>query len=177
MHSAVSAAYMLMASFGLHVPAQEPDRRWTELERSQGVTVAIDVSDGNRLNGTLLRVDADSVLLRDSANEHRIDRGQIRRITSKRRDSLKNGIVTGAIIGAGMAAGSSCYLRGRKCGTAGRAAFIAFGAALWSLIGASIDASMQKRITLYEVPPTPEQQRTARRQPFSRSCRPAVACW
>ena len=155
MHSAIAAVYVLVASFGHQVPARDPGRVWTELERSQGLTVAIDVSDGSRVNGTLLRVDADSVLLRDRANEQRIDRAQIRRITSKRRDSLKNGIVTGAIIGAGMAAGSSCYVRGRKCGTTHRAAFIAFGAALWGAIGASIDASMRKRITLYEVPPTP----------------------
>jgi small nuclear ribonucleoprotein (snRNP)-like protein len=155
MHSAVAAFYVLVASFGVHVPAQEPDRHWTELERSQGLTVAIEVSDGSRVHGTLLRVDGASVLLRDGASEQRIDRRQIRRITSKRRDSLKNGIVTGAIIGAGMAAGSSCSIGDRKCGTGGRVAFIAFGAALWSAIGAAIDAGMHKRITLYEVAPTP----------------------
>src|SRR5687768_13339822 len=155
MHSAVGAFYVLVASFGVQVPAQEPDRHWTELERSQKHTVAIDVSDGSRVHGTLLRVDAASVLLRDGASEQRIDRRQIRRITSKRRDSLKNGIVTGAIIGAGMAAGSSCYVGDRKCGKAGRAAFVAFGAALWSAIGAAIDASTQKRMTLYEAPPSP----------------------
>ena len=155
MNSAIPAVCLLVASFELHGPAQEPDLRWTELERSQGLAVAIDLTDGSRFVGTLLRVEAHSLVLRVGANDQRIGRGRIRRITSKRRDSLKNGIVTGAAIGAGMAAGSSCYIADRKCGKAGRAAFVAFGAALWSAIGAAIDASMQKRITLYEVPSNP----------------------
>jgi hypothetical protein len=155
MNSAIPAVCVLVASFGLHGPAREPDRRWIELERSQGLTVAIDVTDGSRIVGTLLRVEAHSLVLRVGVDDQRIERGRIRRITSKRRDSVKNGIVTGAVIGAGMAAGSSCYVGDRKCGKAGRAAFVAFGAALWSAIGAAIDASTQRRMTLYEAPPNP----------------------
>jgi len=154
MSSAVFAVCVVVGSFGLHGPAQEADRRWIELERSQGLTVAIEATDGSRYVGTLLRVEAHSLVLRvDDVDQQRIERGGIRRITSKRRDSLTNGVVTGAVIGAGMAAGSSCYVDNRKCGKAGRAAFVAFGAALWGAIGAAIDASRQKRITLYEAPP------------------------
>jgi hypothetical protein len=152
MNSAILATGVLVASVGLHGPPQEPDRRWTELERSQGLTVAIDVTDGSRLAGTLLRMEPQRLMLHVHGDDRPIERGRIRRITSKRRDSLKNGILTGALIGAGMAAGSSCYVRDRKCGKAGRAAFVAFGAALWSAIGAAIDASTQKRMTLYEAP-------------------------
>ena len=155
MNSAIPAVCVLVASFGLHGPAQEPDRRWIELERSQGLTVAIDITDGSRIVGTLLRVEAHSLVLRVRVDDQRIERGHIRRITSKRRDSLKNGIVIGAVIGAGMAAGSSCYVGDRKCGKAARAAFVAFGAALWSAIGAAIDASTQRRMTLYEAPANP----------------------
>jgi hypothetical protein len=162
MNSAIPAVCVLVASFGLHGPAQEPDRRWTELERSQGLTVAIDVTDGSRFIGTLLRVEGHSLVLRVRGDDRRIERGRIRRITSKRRDSLKNGIFTGAVIGAGMAAGSSCYVGDRKCGKAGRAAFVAFGAALWSAIGAAIDASTQKRMTLYEAWPEPLKRHMAR---------------
>ena len=154
MNSAIPAVWVLAASFGLHGPS-DSDLRWIELERSQGFTVAIDVTDGSRFVGTLLCVEAHSVVLRVRVDDQRIARGRIRRITSKRRDSLKNGIVTGAVIGAGMAAGSSCYVGDRKCGKAGRAAFVAFGAALWSAIGAAIDAGRQKRMTLYEAPPNP----------------------
>ena len=156
MNSAIPAVCVLVvASFGLHGPAQEPDRRWIELERSQGLTVAIDLTDGSRFVGTLVRVEAHSLVLRVPVVDQRIERGRIRRITSKRQDSLKNGIVTGAVIGAGMAAASSCYVGDRKCGKAGRAAFVAFGAALWSVIGAAIDATTRKRMTLYEAPPSP----------------------
>ena len=155
MDSAIPAVCVLVASFGLHGPAQEPDPRWIELERSQGLTVAIDLTDGSRFVGTLLRVEAHSLVLRVPVVEQRIERRHIRRITSKRRDSLKNGIVTGAVIGASMAAGSSCYIGDRKCGKAGRAAFVAFGAALWSAIGAAIDARTRKQMTLYEPSPNP----------------------
>jgi hypothetical protein len=155
MNSPIPAVCVLVASFGLHGPAQEPDRRWIELERSQGLTVEIDVTDGSRFVGTLLRVEPHSLVLRGSVDDQRIERGRIRRITSTRRDSLKNGIVTGAVIGAGMAAGSSCYVGDRKCGKTGRIAFVAFGAALWSAIGAAIDSSFEKRMTLYEAPANP----------------------
>ena len=155
MTSAIPAACVLVASFGLQGPAQEPDRRWAELERSQGLTVAITVSDGSRVAGTLLGVEAQSLVLRVGEDDRRIERGRIRQITAKRRDSRKNGIVIGAVIGAGMAAGSSCSAGGEKCGKAGRAAFIAFGAALWSAIGAAIDGSTEKRVTLYEAPLRP----------------------
>jgi hypothetical protein len=155
MTSALPAVCVLVAGFGLQGPAQEPDRRWTELERSQGLSVSIEVSDGSRVAGTLLGVEAQSLVLRVREEDRRIERGLIRRVTAKRRDSRKNGILIGAVIGAGMAAGSSCSAGGEKCGKAGRAAFIAFGAALWGAIGAAIDASMEKRVTLYEAPPEP----------------------
>src|SRR5512144_572059 len=101
MNSAILAVYVLVAGCGLHGPAQEPDRRWAELERSQGLAVAIDVTDGSRFVGTLLHVDAHSLVLRVRGDDRVIERGRIRRITSKRRDSVKNGILTGAVIGAG----------------------------------------------------------------------------
>ena len=168
MTSALRAVCVLVAGFGLQGPVQELDRRWTELERSQGLTVAIDVSDGSRVAGTLLGVEAQSLVLRVREEDRRIERGRIRRITAKRRDSRKNGILIGAVIGAGMAAGSSCSAGGEKCGKAGRAAFIAFGAALWGAIGAAIDASMEKRVTLYEAPPKP----SAAGLPFNREAKP-----
>ena len=153
MNSVIPAACVLVASFGLQGLAQEPDRRWTELEHAQGATVAIKVSDGTRVVGRLLGVEAQSLVLRVGEEDRRIERGQVRRVTARRQDSRKNGAVIGAVIGAGLAAGSSCSAGGQKCGKAGRAAFIAFGAALWSAIGAAIDGSMEKRVTLYEAPP------------------------
>jgi len=74
-------------------------------------------------------------------------------VTSGRRDSLKNGFLTGVVVGAGMAAVSSCRINDRKCGGAGKAAFLGFGAGLWGAIGAAVDRSVDKRITLYEAPP------------------------
>ena len=109
--------------------------------------------DGSRIVGTLLRLEGTSLVLRVKTTEQRIDRDLIRRVTSKRKDSVKNGYLTGALVGAGMAAMSSCYSHGRKCGTAGRAAFVAFGAGLWAVIGGAIDNSVDKRVTLYDARP------------------------
>jgi hypothetical protein len=136
-----------------NTPAQDPHQRWTELELSRGSTVTVEDSSGSRMVGTLLGLEGESLLLRVSTKEQRIDRDLIRRVTSGRRDSLKNGILTGVLVGAGMAAVSSCRINDRKCGVGGRAAFLGFGAGLWGAIGAEIDRSVDRRRTLYEAPP------------------------
>ena len=160
MHIAIAAA-CVVAGITLQVPAPEPgagvkDRvqdaysKWTQLEQARGLTVSVEDKAGDRTVGTLLRLEGESLVLRVKTTEQRIDRNVVRRVTAKRKDSVKNGYLTGALIGAGMAAMSSCESNGRKCGTAGRAAFVAFGAGLWALIGGSIDNSIDKRVTLYE---------------------------
>ena len=163
MHSAIAAA-CVVAGITLQVPAPESgagikDRvqdaysKWTQLEQARGLTVSVEDMVGSRAVGTLLRLEGQSLVLGVKMAEHRIDRDAIRRVTAKRKDSVKNGYLTGALVGAGMAAMSSCYSNGRKCGTAGRAAFVAFGAGLWALIGGAIDNSIDKRVTLYEARP------------------------
>ena len=158
MHSAIATA-CVVAGITLQVPAPESgagvkdrvqDAKWTQLEQAQGLTVSVEDMAGGRTVGTLLRLEGESLVLRVKTTEQRIDRDAIRRVTSKRKDSVKNGYLTGALVGAGMAAMSSCESNGRKCGTAGRAAFVAFGAGLWALIGGAIDNSIDKRVTLYE---------------------------
>ncbi len=160
MHSAIAAA-CVVAGITLQVPAPESgtgmkDRvqdaypKWTELAQARGLTVSVEDMAGGRTVGTMLRLEGASLVLRVKTTEQRIDRDAIRRVTSKRKDSVKNGYLAGALVGAGMAAMSSCESNGRKCGTAGRAAFVAFGAGLWALIGGAIDNSIDKRVTLYE---------------------------
>ena len=64
-----------------------------------------------------------------------------------------------------MAAMSSCDIDGRKCGPAGRAAFVALGAGLWAVIGGAIDNSVDKRVTLYDgrpKKPDPHVRRNSR---------------
>jgi hypothetical protein len=162
-HSAITAACVL-ASITLQVPTLESgagmnDRvqdgypKWTQLEQARGLTVSVEDVTGSRIVGTLLRLEGESLVLRVKATEQRIDRDVIRRITAKRKDSVKNGYLTGALVGAGMAAMSSCNSHGRKCGARGRAAFVAFGAGLWALIGGAIDNSIDKRVTLYDARP------------------------
>ena len=132
---------------------EDADPKWTQLEQARGLTVSVEDLTGSRIVGALLGVEGDSLVLRVKTTEQRIDRDLIRRVTAKRKDSVKNGYLTGALVGAGMAAMSSCYSHGRKCGTAGRAAFVALGAGLWAVIGAAIDNSVDKRVTLYDARP------------------------
>lgn len=163
MHSAIAAA-CVFASITLQVPplestagmtdrVQDADPKWTQLEQARGLTVSVEDLTGSRIVGTLLRLEGESLVLRVNTTEQRIDRDVIRRVTSKRKDSVKNGYLTGALLGAGMAAMSSCYSHGRKCGAGGRAAFVAFGAGLYALIGGAIDNSVDKRVTLYDARP------------------------
>ena len=160
MYSTIAATCVL-AIIALQLPALESsadikDRvqdaypKWSQLEQARGLTVSVEDLTGSRIVGTLLRLEGKSLVLRVKTTEQRIDRDLIRRVASKRKDSVKNGYLTGALVGAGMAAMSSCHSHGRKCGTAGRAAFVAFGAGLWAVIGGAIDTSVDKRVTLYD---------------------------
>jgi hypothetical protein len=99
-------------------PVQDPHQRWTELELSRGSTVTVEDSSGSRLVGTLLRLEGESLVLRVSTKEQRIDRNLIRRVASGRRDSRKNGILTGVLVGAGMAAVYHPLSRGRPAAAA-----------------------------------------------------------
>ena len=161
MHSAIAAtcAFAIIAlqlptlesGAGMKDRVQDAYPKWTQLEQARGLTVSVEDVTGSRIVGTLLRLEGKSLVLRVKTTEQRIDRDLIRRVTSKRKDSVKNGYLsTGALVGAGMAAMSSCYSHGRKCGTAGRAAFVALGAGLWAVIGGAIDNSVDKRVTLYD---------------------------
>src|SRR5688572_2454086 len=150
MHSAMTAACLLAVTISGHTggvlgagalkPAQQdPHHDWSALAASRGVTIAVEDLAGNSVAGTLLEVAAESLVLRVATKDQRIDRALIRRVTSTRRDSIRNGLLIGAVVGAGMAAGSSCYIGNRKCGRGARAAFVAFGAALWAVIASAID--------------------------------------
>jgi hypothetical protein len=160
MHSAIAAACVsatialqaptLASGAGMQDRLQHHNPKWTQLAQARGLTVSVEDLTGSKIAGTLLRLEGDSLVLLVKTTEQRIDRQVIRRVTSKRRDSVKNGYLTGALVGAGMAAMSSCDIHGRKCGTASRAAFLALGAGLWAVIGGAIDNSVDKRVTLYD---------------------------
>ena len=164
MPSVIAAAYLL-AGLTLQTPAHEsqigtkaprPDvsSPWTQLVRSEGLVVSVVDVAGTNVTGTLLRVEPESLLILVNTTPQRFPREAIRRVTSKRKDSVKNGALTGALVGAAMAAMSSCQVDNRKCGTGGRIGFVALGAGLWAAIGASIDGSVDKRVKLYEARPT-----------------------
>jgi small nuclear ribonucleoprotein (snRNP)-like protein len=162
MPSATAAAY-LVACLALQPPVLEHwnatqasvqgvPSPWTQLDRALGKTVTVKAAGGLTATGTLLQVDPQSLVLRVVTTERRFDREAIRRVTSKHEDSVKNGVVIGALVGASMAAMSSCRIGDRECGVGGRAAFVGLGAGLWAVIGEAIDRSVDKSVTLYEAP-------------------------
>jgi len=160
MPSAIAAAYLLAgltlqepareAPIGTKDPLRDVSSPWTQLVRAEGLVVSVVDVAGTSVTGTLLRVEPESLIVLVNTTEQRFPREAIRRVTSKRKDSVKNGALTGALVGAGMAAMSTCQVGNKKCGTGARIAFVAFGTGLWALIGASIDGSMDKRVKLYE---------------------------
>ncbi len=160
MPSATAAAY-LVAGLALQAPAlehwnatkasiQDFSSSWTQLDRALGSTVTVKAAGGLTATGTLLQVDPESLVLRVVTTKQRFDRDEVRRVTSKRKDSVRNGVLIGALIGASMAAMSSCRIGDRECGAGGRAAFVGLGAGLWAVIGENIDRSVEKSVTLYE---------------------------
>jgi hypothetical protein len=139
------------------VPFQDVSSPWTQLNQALGSTVTVQEAGGLSATGTLVRVDSESLVLRVVTTERRVDRDAVRRVTAKRKDSVKNGAVIGALVGASMAAMSSCRIGDRECGVGGRAAFVGFGAGLWAVIGAAIDRSVDKSVTLYEASALPRK--------------------
>jgi hypothetical protein len=150
MRATALAVCVFAAGLAGPVAAQEGGDMWVRLEAARGQTVSVENMSGTKTTGTLLQVEAESLSVAVGGTEARLDRDRVRRVTSERRDSVKNGFIMGAVVGAGMAAGSSCHVRDRKCGNGARAAFIALGAAIWAAIGGSIDSSFSKQVTLYE---------------------------
>ena len=142
------------------VSAQGPAQRWPGLATTELPTVYVRDDTGVEASGRLLRLDPDSLVLLVGDTERRFDAARVRRI-EKRGDSLRNGAVIGAIVGAAMglvAAGiSDCPGNdpGGSCPGA-RAAGVMLSTGAYAAIGTGIDALVVGRTTLYEAPaPSP----------------------
>src|SRR4026208_780292 len=109
MHSAIAVACLLVAGINVQVPAfdsrvgtkdpgQDRNQQWARLQQAQGLTVSVAETSGNTIRGVCLRLQDEPLVLRVDETEQRIARDLIRRVTSKRKDSVKNGILTGALV-------------------------------------------------------------------------------
>jgi hypothetical protein len=140
---------------------------WNALHLSDGMTVYVLDETGQETIGTLLRLDADSLVLLVEGIERRVESAQVKRV-ARRGDPLRNGFYVGAAIGAALGLIADCHYRHQLCGTGRKVAFVAGAAGLYAGIGVGIDALKQGRTTLYQAPEagsrSPVQQPSARRR-------------
>lgn len=147
------------------VCAQDTAQRWPGLATAQLSTVYVLDDTGVETSGRLLSLDADALVLLVDRAERRIDAARVTRI-QKRGDSLRNGALIGAIVGAGMGilAGGISDCPGTDPGgrcPGVRAAVFLFSTGVYTAIGTGIDALVVGRTTLYEAPAGPPRARQA----------------
>lgn len=126
--------------------AQDPGVTGATTDRMPTVSVLDD--RGVETKGKLVKLDADAVVLRVAAEQVRFDLAQVSRIT-RLGDSLKNGAMVGAAIGAGLGVLKAHLFAG---GTGERIAGVAASTAIYAAIGTCIDAAVQARTVIYPAP-------------------------
>ena len=139
--------------------AQETTDRWPGLDPSALSTVYVIDDAGRETVGQLLRLEQDSLVMIVNQMERRFEAQQVRRI-EKRGDSLKNGVVIGAIIGVVVGAVGAGMLGcpgenpSGSC-PAARLAAPVLSAGVYAALDAGIDALFTGRTTVYEATVVP----------------------
>lgn len=148
---------ILLGAFPNALHAQGAIHDWSRLDASGHPIVHVQSDTGSEVTGTLLKVERDSIVLRVSGVERSFNRAQIKRI-DRRGDSLKNGALTGAGVGAllGLLAAliSDCPgadARGPCPGA--RVAGFAVSVGAYAAVGVGIDALVAGRTLIYAPPP------------------------
>lgn len=137
--------------------AQEPLPGWPGLRLEALATVYVRDETGVETRGRLLRVNPDSLDVLVEGVERRLDAARVRRIQA-RGDSLRNGAILGAVVGAAASLLTAGFADcpgddpGRGC-TGTRVAFGLIGTGVYTALGVAIDAAWVGRTTLYEAPP------------------------
>jgi hypothetical protein len=106
---------------------------------------------GIETRGQLLRLDDESVVVQVGAEQRRFETARINKIT-KRGDSLRNGVIAGAVVGALLGV-MSAGITDCPGGCAGfRVAAVPLSSAFYAAIGTGIDAMIQGRTVIYQAP-------------------------
>jgi hypothetical protein len=151
------AAVLLIVLAPTLVCAQEMRPGWPALdpEKTESASVIVRDDAGVETSGKVLRLDPDAIVLMVGDVERRFEAARVTRI-EKRGDSLRNGVIVGALVGTAFAMLgakiSDCPGSdpGGPC-TGFRVATVLMTTA----IGAGIDALVVGRTTLYESSGTP----------------------
>ncbi len=137
------------------VSAQGTAPSWPGLAKAELSTVYVLDDTGVEASGKLLRLDPDSLVLLIGDTERRFDAARVKRI-EKRGDSLRNGALIGAVVGAaigflGMGMADCPGDGGGSC-PGFRTAGVLISTGFYAAIGTGIDALVVGRTTLYEAP-------------------------
>ena len=114
---------------------------------------------GAETTGRLLRFDEQSILLLVNGQERRIGLDHVVKI-DRRGDSLKNGFLAGAVVGAAIGLLTSgladCRSGGQfeRCPAGARVVFGLVSAGVYGAVGMGVDAAIPGRTTLYRKPTT-----------------------
>jgi hypothetical protein len=140
------------------VSAQDTTQKWPGLSISELSTVYVLDDTGAETSGKLVRLNADSIVILAGGGERTFDAARIRRV-QKRGDSIRNGVIIGAVVGVvlgGIGAGIADCPGVDQNGCAGaRAGLFVLSTSVYTAIGAGIDALVVGRTTLYTAaPPT-----------------------
>lgn len=146
-------------SFPAPCSRRERAQSWPGQATIELSTVYVLDDTGVEASGRLLRLDPDSLVLLVGDTERRFEAARVRRI-EKRGDSLRNGAVIGAIVGAAigvLGAGiSDCPGNdpGGSCPGFRTAGFL-ISTGPYAAIGTGIDALVVGRTIWYEAPGAP----------------------
>ena len=139
--------------------AQALATSWPGLQPDTLQTVYVLDDAGVETTGRLVAVTPDSLILWRDGAEQQLERRGIVRV--QKRDSLKNGIIAGAVVGSVMGlltAGISDCPSGSESGCLGtRSAFAVFSAVTYTGLGVGIDALIRGRTTVYRREPEGRQ--------------------
>lgn len=138
------------------VHAQEP--AWKGLDRSALSTVFVLDDAGVETRGKLLRLDHDAIVVLVNGSERRFETRRVASVT-KRGDSLRNGVVIGAVVGivSGVLGSAMAECKNDRggfsgCGAGTRVGLAVLSTGLYAAAGAGIDAAIQGRTVLYQAP-------------------------
>lgn len=151
--SAALIAFMTLLS-GTNSQAQEHERlpTWPGLRATQLPAVWVTDHRGEEVRGHFLALGPDTLTLLVGDTEQVFPRSDIARI--ERRDSLKNGAITGALIGLAMGVVSSgltdCPTGNTDSCRSFALAIIPLSTAVYTGVGVAIDAAIPGRTTIYE---------------------------
>jgi hypothetical protein len=113
-----------------------------------GRKVAVRLSDGRELKGSVLRISPAELSLKVKDRTETIPTALIEEVTGRRKDSIWNGLIAGSAVGAllGWAAIASNDCDYNECG---EAAVVPGGIVLGAGVGVGIDLLRRKKEVLY----------------------------